>query len=137
MIFSIENYASKLVEKVSNRKYYFIDNGLLNLFLIDPETSLLENIMAISLKKKYEDELYFYLQNIEVDFYIPAQKLAIQVSYSLKDGATRKREVSALLKIAKVMGADKLLIITWDEEDMIVEDGKKIAVIPIWKWLLE
>ena len=137
LIFSIENYASKLVEKVSNRKYYFIDNGLLNLFLIDPETSLLENIMAISLKKKYEDELYFYLQNIEVDFYIPAQKLAIQVSYSLKDGATRKREVSALLKIAKVMGADKLLIITWDEEDMIVEDGKKIAVIPIWKWLLE
>ena len=93
--------------------------------------------MAISLKKKYENELYFYLQNIEVDFYIPAQKLAIQVSYSLKDGATRKREVSALLKIAKVMGADKLLIITWDEEDMIVEDGKKIAVIPIWKWLLE
>ena len=32
LIFSIENYASKLVEKVSNQKYYFIDNGLLNLF---------------------------------------------------------------------------------------------------------
>ena len=28
LIFSIENYASKLVEKVSNQKYYFIDNGL-------------------------------------------------------------------------------------------------------------
>ena len=60
LIFSIENYASKLVEKVSNQKYYFIDNGLLNLFLIDPETSLLENLVAISLKKKYEEELYFY-----------------------------------------------------------------------------
>ncbi|MBP3517427.1 MAG: ATP-binding protein [Parabacteroides sp.] len=137
LTFSIENYACKLVEKVSNRKYYFIDNGLLNLFLIDPETSLLENIVAIRLKQKYEDELYFYLQNIEVDFYIPAQKLAIQVSYSLKDEATRKREVHALLKIAKAMDASELLIITRDEEETIVEEGKKITVIPIWKWLLE
>lgn len=137
LIFSIENYASKLVEKVSNRKYYFIDNGLLNLFLIDPETSLLENIVAISLKKKYEDELYFYLQNIEVDFYIPTQNLAIQVSYSLKDESTRKREISALLKIAKVLDADKLLIITRDEEETIVKEEKKITVVPIWKWLLE
>lgn len=31
----------------------------------------------------------------------------------------------------------KLLIITWDEEETIIEDGVKIAVIPIWKWLLE
>ena len=137
LIFSIENYASKLVEKVSNQKYYFIDNGLLNLFLIAPETSLLENLVAISLKKKYEEELYFYHQNIEVDFYIPTKKLAGQVSYSLKEEATRKREITALLKIAKVMDVDKLLIITHDEEEMIVEDGKEIAVVPIWKWLLE
>ena len=137
LIFSIENYASKLVEKVSNQKYYFIDNGLLNLFLIDPETSLLENLVAISLKKKYEEELYFYHQNIEVDFYIPTKNLAVQVSYSMKEEATRKREITALLKIAKVMDVDKLLIITHDEEEMIVEDGKEIAVVPIWKWLLE
>ena len=137
MIFSIENYASKLVEKVSNQKYYFIDNGLLNLFLIDPVTSLLENLVAVSLKKKYEDELYFYHQNIEVDFYIPTKKLAVQVSYSLKEEATRKREITALLKIAKIMDVDKLLIITYDEEEIIMEDGKEIAVVPIWKWLLE
>ena len=137
LIFPIENYASKLVEKVSDQKYYFIDNGLLNLFLIDPETSLLENLVAICLKKKYEDELYFYHQNIEVDFYIPTQKLAVQVSYSLKDETTRKREVTALLKIAKVMDVDNLLIITRDEEETIVKNEKEITVIPIWKWLLE
>lgn len=97
----------------------------------------MENLVAICLKKKYEDELYFYHQNIEVDFYIPTQKLAVQVSYSLKDETTRKREVTALLKIAKVMYVDKLFIITRDEEETIMEDGKKITVIPIWKWLLE
>lgn len=137
LIFSIENYASKLAEKVSSQKYYFIDNGLLNLFLIDPATSLLENLVAISLKKKYEDELYFYHQHIEVDFFIPAKKLAVQVSYSLKEESTRKREITALLKIAKAMDVDKLLIITHDEEETIVEDGKEIEVVPIWKWLLE
>lgn len=137
LIFSLENYASKLAEKVSNRKYYFIDNGLLTLFLIDPVTSLLENLVAVTLKKKYEEELYFYHQNIEVDFYIPAVKLAVQVSYSLKEEVTRKREITALLKMSTVMEVDKLLIITNDEEELIIEDGKEITVIPIWKWLLE
>lgn len=137
LIFSLENYASKLAEKVSNRKYYFIDNGLLNLFLIDPVTSLLENLVAITLRKKYEEDLYFYHQNIEVDFYIPAEKLAVQVSYSLKEDVTRKREITALLKMATVMEVDKLLIITNDEEEVIIENGKEINVIPIWKWLLE
>ena len=137
LIFSLENYASKLAEKVSNRKYYFIDTGLLNLFLIDPVTSLLENLVAITLRKKYEDELYFYHQNIEVDFYIPAEKLAVQVSYSLKEETTRKREITALLKMAAVMEVEKLLVITNDEEEVITENGKEINVIPIWKWLLE
>lgn len=137
LIFSLENYASKLAEKVSNRKYYFIDNGLLNLFLIDPVTSLLENLVAIVLRKKYGEELYFYHQNIEVDFYVPTERLAVQVSYSLKEYATRKREVAALLKMAAVMKIDKFLIITNDEEEVIVESGEKINVIPIWKWLLD
>lgn len=35
LIFSIENISSKLNDKVSNKKYYFIDNGILNLFLTD------------------------------------------------------------------------------------------------------
>lgn len=59
LFFSLENYASKLVEKISNRKYYFIDNGLLNLFLIDPVTSLLENIVAISLKRNMKRNSIF------------------------------------------------------------------------------
>ncbi|WP_288732124.1 hypothetical protein [uncultured Parabacteroides sp.] len=83
------------------------------------------------------EPFYFYHQNIEVDFYIPTKNLAVQVSYSLKEETTRKREITALLKIAKVMDVEKLLIITHDEEEMIVEDGKEIAVVPIWKWLLE
>ncbi|WP_294606813.1 ATP-binding protein [uncultured Bacteroides sp.] len=137
LFFSLENYASKLVEKVSNRKYYFIDNGLLNLFLLDPITSLLENMVAISLKKKYEEELYFYQQNIEVDFFVPTANLAVQVSYSLKEENTRKRETDALIKMAATQKVETLLIITYSEEETIQKDGREIKVIPIWKWLLD
>ncbi len=47
--FGVENISAKLAVKMSNKKYYFCDNGLLNLFLIDPNTSLLENMVAIQL----------------------------------------------------------------------------------------
>jgi uncharacterized protein len=43
LIFSLENICAKLADKESNKKYYFTDNGLLNLFLIDSDTALLEN----------------------------------------------------------------------------------------------
>ena len=97
----------------------------------------MENIFAISLKKKYEEELYFYQQNIEVDFYIPTAKLAVQVSYSLKEESTRKRETDALLKIAETQAVETLLVITYDEEETIQKNGMEIKVIPIWKWLLD
>ncbi len=45
-----------------------MDNGILSLFLMDPETSLLENLVAVTLKKRFGDDLYFYHRNIEVDF---------------------------------------------------------------------
>lgn len=137
LIFSISNYATKFVEKESNKKYYFIDNGLLNLFLFDPETSLLENMVAIQLRKKYKKQVYFYNQNVEIDFYIPEEALGIQVSYSLHDPETEKREINAFLKISGLLNLDQMIIITKDEKRSIpIAENKSIEVIPIWEWLL-
>jgi len=135
LIFPVENICAKLAEKVSNKKYYFIDNGLLNLFLIDPSTSLLENHVAIQLRRLYGDNVYFYLHGIEVDFYIPEIQLAVQVCYSLLDPETRKREMNALIKMSKRIDVKKWNIITKDEEETISEQGIIIEVIPAWKWL--
>ena len=137
MIFPIENFAAKLAEKESNKKYFFIDNGLLTLLLADPMTSLLENMVAIRLKRLYDKEFYFYNHQTEVDFYIPETKCAIQVCYSLKDVETKNREVKALMQLSKRVEIDNLLIITKEEEDTIVEGDKIIAVLPVWKWLLD
>ena len=138
LIFSMENYAAKFVEKESAKKYYFRDNGILNLFLIDPETALLENRVAIELKKHFCDEVYFYNKNVEVDFYVPQHDWLIQVAYSIANDDTREREISSLLKVAKHLQAKRLTIITYNEEQTIsLDNGSTIEVIPLWKWLLD
>ena len=137
LLIPISNHASKFVEKASNKKYYFIDNGILNLFLTDPNTSLLENMVAINLYKQYGDDVAFFNNNIEVDFYVPNQKIAIQVSYSLKDEDTKKREVRALDKISSFVDVERRYIITMYEEEIIERDEHTIHVVPLSKWLLK
>ncbi len=136
LVFGISNFSDKLSEKETFKKRYFFDNGLLNNFLFDPETKLLENIVAIHLKKKYGDDLYFYNKNVEVDFFIPKVSTAIQVSYDLSNDTTRQREIRALLKISEAYNISRLEIITFDNEMILKENDVDIFVIPIWKWLL-
>ena len=138
MLFQIENYASKFVEKETVKKHYFVDNGLLCIFLIGGETALLENICAVHLHRKYEDNLYFYNKNVEVDFLVPDEAYAVQVSYSISDEDTRKREVEGLKKLRTYLPLKRLVIVTFDEEETIKLDADSvIEVIPAWKWLLE
>lgn len=49
LLIPIQNIADKLVERETNPKYYFADNGILNLLLLDADTSLLENLVAVTL----------------------------------------------------------------------------------------
>lgn len=139
LITKVTNMAAKLADKESTAKFYFTDNGILDLFLMDADTSLLENLVAFSLIRRYgrEDAVFFYNKGIEVDFYIPEEELAIQVSYSVKDEDTRKREVKALLAIENVLACRRRLIITYDEEDAWQLSAEGIEVIPVWKWLLK
>ena len=136
LLLPVENIIGKLTERNTQRKYYFIDNGILNLFLIDPETSLLENMVAIHLVKRWGDRVFFYHNGVEVDFYLPDAERLIQVAYSLDDPETLQRETEALTKVAKRMNVSDLLIITKDEETVLENKGKTINVVPLWKWLL-
>jgi len=136
LIFGIPNYVSALTEHESIKKYYFIDNGILQLFLTDAKTRLLENIVAINLYKRYGDELFFYKKNIEVDFYVQNVSLAIQVSYNIGSAETIDREVKALSKLHRAFPLKHCLIVTYNEEKTIQSDGLEIEIVPVWKWLL-
>lgn len=138
LIFSLTNYVSKFSERETTKKHYFIDNGILHIFLNDDKTFLLENLCAIYLYQKYGNEqLFFYNKNIEVDFYIPEHHTAIQSCYSMRDIRTFEREVNALLKLHSFEHLDKAYIITYDEEKTIIKNDITIEIMPIWKWILQ
>ena len=141
LLLRLKNYASSLVDKESNCKYYFIDTGILGLFLIDKDTMLLENLVALQLFRIYghdmdNERVFFYLDSYEIDFYIPEDELAIQVAYSLHDEDTRKRETEALQKLPNRLPCSRRLLLTYDEEKMITDNLGVIEVMPTWKWIL-
>lgn len=141
LIFSVDNFASKFVERETVKKHYFVDNGLLHVFLTDSDTALLENLCALTLYRRGIDredrKVYFYNKEMEIDFYIPGERRAVQAAYSLRDAATELREVGALEKFHKLYGLDSAQIVTYSEEREIVAGSLVIKVVPLAKWLLD
>ena len=142
LLLRLRNIASSFSDKESICKYYFIDNGLLTLQLLDADTILLENMVVLSLFRKYghdedNERVFFYNVNVEVDFYVPEDELAIQVSYSIADPETEKREKEPLEKLPNVHPCRRRIIITYDEEGTLTDKHGTIEVIPCWKWLLD
>ena len=135
LIFSLQNYASKK----TSPKYYFMDTGLLGLMLLDCKTAQLENLVAVELIRRYGFEnVYFFENNIEVDFYVPSENLAIQVSMqALEDVDTLERETKAFVKLNDFIPNTKCLLITNSEETTLKCDDIEIDMIPAWKWLFD
>lgn len=143
LLLPLRNYAGKLVDKETKPKYYFVDNGILSLLLVDPTATLLENMVALNLFRKYghdpdNERVFFYGAAYEVDFYVPEDELAIQVSFAIGgDEITFEREVSALSKLPKVLPCKRRMVITYGEEYVLKDSHGEIEVVPCWKWLQE
>ena len=143
LVLPMQNMADNFTERETNMKYYFVDNGIISLLTLDNQTTLLENMVATALWRKYEafeNTVFFYNHNIEVDFVVPEHGLAIQVCYDLgEEGSeTYIRETQALLKLSKKFSAYKrLIILTYsDREYQINLDNKTIEVMNVGKWML-
>lgn len=138
LLFTLQNYAAKLVDKETSPKYYFMDTGLLGLMLLDSKSAQLENLVAIELIRRYGVEnVFFFENNVEIDFYIPSERLAVQVSLQVLDDIdTKERETRAFAKLNNFIPGSKCILITNSEETNLEYDGIDIEVIPIWKWLL-
>ena len=138
LIFRTRNYVSKFADKESVPRFYFADNGILSLFLVDKIPALLENVVALYLRRVYGDGIYYFKSSqtgIDIDFYLPEENMAIQVAYALGDAEERK--VKSLLSFAaKTEGEKRLLIVTYEEEKTIEKDGYIIEVKPLYKYLL-
>ena len=139
LLFTLRNYAAKLIEKETSPKYYFMDTGLLGLMLLDCQSAQLENLVAIELVRRYGIEnVYFFENNVEIDFYVPSEQLAIQVSMQILDNIdTKERETKAFTKLKNFIPDITCLLITNSEEAVLECNDIVIDVVPAWKWLLD
>lgn len=95
-----------------------------------------EQTEQITLYKRYNKSVYYFNRNIEVDFYIPDEGLAIQASYRMSDEVTIERETKALVALNSLYTLKKAMIITYEDEGEIERDGLRIEITPSWKWVL-
>lgn len=136
----LKNFSYSIKGQITSaRKTYAIDTGFVNAISFKFSENigrLLENVVFIYLNNLGQ-EIYYYNDTAECDFVVKSQDKVvslIQVTKSLKDEETRKREIKGLMSAMKKFNLNKGLILTFDEEDKIVIDNKHIDVIPIWKW---
>jgi len=140
LVFLVPKYSNSVKKQIyANKKVYLIDNGIaLNTgYRLSKDSGrILENLVFLELKRK-GFEVYYYRDKNECDFIIKDKKFkAIQVCFDLNK-ENKKREFAGLIEAMKKLKLSNGIILTYDQEDNFKLEGKKISVIPVWKWLLK
>lgn len=142
LLFTIPKFDYSLKKQsVNQKKVYSIDNGLSSVNSVSfsqDKGRLLENAVFLHLRKKYK-KIFYYKEKKECDFVVKEREKitgAVQACYHLH-ADNQKREVEGIVSALKEFGLPTGLILTLDQQDELVVDGKKIIVKPVWKWLLE
>ncbi|MEM5820530.1 MAG: DUF4143 domain-containing protein [Candidatus Aenigmatarchaeota archaeon] len=145
--FFVEKFSKSVyIRRSWPKKVYIVDTGISVLVRFSQDIGkLMENCVFLELLRKTNiypliEIFYFkdYQQN-EVDFVIKEGleiKQLIQVTYASNKDEIEKREIRALIKASELLKCEDLLIITWDYEDELNFENKKIKCIPLWKWLV-
>jgi uncharacterized protein len=141
LIFQISKYDHSLKKQIANpKKTYFIDNAIVHKLGFNTSENYgryLENLVFIELKRR-NSEVFYQADKTECDFLVRTQNKitqAIQVCYSF-NSETRSREIKGLTNALNIYKLETGLIITADKEEEIEIEGKKVSIIPAWKWLL-
>ena len=139
----LRKHTHSLVDReLGEKKIYAIDNGLLNAidykFSNDTGKSL-EQAVFLELKRR-EKDISFFKDKSECDFIVKQGvdiTEAIQVTVTLSDDKTRKREIRGLMDCCKEFGLQHGLIVTLDNSEEFELNGVKVSVVPLYRWLLE
>ena len=142
LIFSIPRFSySYKQQQVNPKKVYSIDNGFSyanSASFSKDRGKMLENVIFLGLRRKFKDIFYFQEKN-ECDFVVKQKEKiikAIQVCFELNE-ENKKREIDGLINAMKRFKLNGGVILTYNQEDQFLIEGKKILVKPAWRWLLE
>jgi len=142
LLFTVPRFDYSLKKQlVSAKKVYSIDNGLSTVNSVSfsgDNGRMLENLVFIHLRKKYNDIFYFKEKN-ECDFLVKEKEKiarAIQVCFKV-DEDNKEREINGIIEAMEKFKLKEGLILTHNQEDELRIENKKITIKPAWKWLIE
>ncbi|MDA3924038.1 MAG: ATP-binding protein [Kiritimatiellae bacterium] len=127
-------------QHVSGKKIYVIDNAMRNAiaFAFSADRGrLLENMIYLEFRRAGKD-VYFFREKNECDFIIHQKSgsLCVQVTQSLTRD-NRERELAGIDEALSRVPGGEGLIITEDQLDEVeLPSGRKVTVMPAWRWLL-
>jgi predicted AAA+ superfamily ATPase len=147
LLLSLNRFSYSVKEQIkAAKKCYLVDNGLALAKSFQFSRNIgraMENLFFTELLKRglgvNKDIFYYKTRNHkEVDFILKEGikvKALYQVVWDISSPQTLKREIKSLIEAGEELDCNNLTIITWDEEGETKVKGKKIKLIPLWKWL--
>jgi hypothetical protein len=133
-------YSSRKQENYP-KKVYAVDNGFMetaSFSFSENYGRLLENAVFAKLIAGGK-KIYYYKNSFECDFVIKEKTkiiAAVQVTKKF-DSTNEKREIGGILEAMDNFNLKSGLIITESQEDEKMIGGKRVKIIPLYKWLLE
>jgi predicted AAA+ superfamily ATPase len=140
VLFSMPRFSWSLKSvSINPKKIYCIDTGFAqanSLSFSEDTGRLLENCVYLALRRKYK-EIYYFKEKGECDFIVKeAQDILhiIQVCAEIHPD-NKAREVVGLLAAVTFFSKKEGLILTLNQEDVLMINDVKVRLLPVWKWL--
>ena len=127
------------VQIISPKKVYCIDNGLHSAVTTSATTDegrRLENMVYCEFRRRHKIIFYYSEEGSECDFII-CEKNVPQIAYQVcleLNRDNQDREIRGLLSAMSNLNISKGIILTLNQEDTIIQEGKRIQVIPVWNY---
>lgn len=142
-LFTVRIFDASFTRSNANpKKIYCVDHAMVSSVssgILVNSGHLLENLVFTALRRVYPEIFYYRTKTgREVDFIVPLrgkEQMLVQVSESLAEQSTRKRETDALAEAMAELGVNSGIIVTRYEEGQIA--GGNIKITPAWKFLLD
>jgi len=139
LIHFLPRYGEKPRERLTfNKKVYIVDPGIISRVALRAKDKgrVMENLVVLKLFRDNQLKGIYYVKgkDFEVDFYDEVNSRLLQVTYA--SDKIEEREIRSLLKAEEMLRAKELIVITYDIEGEEEREGKKIKLIPLYKFLL-
>lgn len=124
---------------INQKKIYSIDTGFAqanSLSFFKDKGRLFENMIYLSLRRKYSD-LYYFREKGECDFVVKEQDQVtevIQVCFDLNSD-NFQHEITGLTEAMDYFNLDKGYLISPNQSDSLNFDGKKVILLTANEWL--